>query len=199
MRAAEISTALPVTHLDMNPGVAGLAKGHQIAFPVVSTFGDGNDMMHFLNGSVPSFLKAPLTQGMRRSVAVADSLPGASVLLVAVGRPLVTVVVIPYGFPMFLAIGTVREPTASGVSTRAFWFPWHRFTSLPGKRKALQDCSRKALSLSYFPDYKYIRTVRCITVAFSGLFRSPRSKPCGGVGTATADHTPCPPQSAPRI
>lgn len=199
MRAVEILTALPVTHLDMNLGVAGLAKGHQIAFPVVSAFGDGNDMMHLLNGSVPSFLKAPLTQGMRRSIAVADSFPRSAVLLVAVGRPLITVVVIPHGFPMFLAIGTVREPTASGVPARALWFPWHRFTSFPGKRKALLDRSRKALSLSYFPDYKYIRTGRCITVAFSGLFRSPRSMPCGGAGTATANHIPCPPRSAPRI
>ena len=183
----------------MDFGVTGLAKGHQIAFPVIAAFGNRDNMMHLLNRSVPSFLKAPLTQGMRRSVAVAYPLPGASVLLVAVGRPFVTVVVIPHGFPMFLAIGTVREPTASGVSAWALWFSRHRFTSLPGKRKALQDRSRKASSLSYFPDYKYIRTDRCITVAFSGLFRSRRSMPGGGAGTATADHIPYPPQSAPRI
>lgn len=198
MRAAEILTALPITQLDMNLGVARLAKGHQIAFPVIATFGDGNDMMHFLNGSVPTFLKAPLTQGMRRSIAVADSFPCSAVLLVAVGRPLVTVVIIPHGFPVFLTIGTIREPTAAWVSAWTLWFSWHCLTSLPGKRKALQDRSRKAFSLSYFPDYKYIRTDRCITVAFSGLFQSPRSTPCDGADTATADHSPCPPRSAPR-
>ena len=55
MKVVEILTALPITHLDINPGVARLAKGHQIAFPVVPAFGDRNDVMHFLNGSVPTF------------------------------------------------------------------------------------------------------------------------------------------------
>lgn len=198
MRAVEILTALPITHLDMNPGVARLAKRHQIAFPVVSAFGDGNNVMHFLNWSVPSFLKTPLTQGMRRSIAVADSFPRSAVLLVAIGRALVTVVAVPHGFPVFLAIRTIREPTAAWVSAWTLWFSWHCLTSLLGKGKALQDRSRKASPLSYFPDYKYIRMDRCITVAFSGLFQSPHSMPCGGADTATADHSPCPPQFSPR-
>lgn len=127
MRAVEILTALPVTHLDMNLGVAGLAKGHQIAFPVVSAFGDGNDMMHLLNGSVPSFLKAPLTQGMRRSIAVADSLPSPTIFLVRVGTACVFVVLLRSKLLMLLAILTAldSQPWATVVSAPAPWSPRH--------------------------------------------------------------------------
>ena len=67
------------------------------------------------------------------------------------------------------------------------------------KRKALQDCSRKARSLSCFSDSNYITGTRCIAVAFSGLFRKRRPTPCGGAGTATEAHNPYPRRSAPRI
>lgn len=85
-----------------------MTKGHQIAFPVVAAFGDRDDVMHFLDGSVASFLEAAFTQRVGGGIAVTDSFPSPAVFLVAVGRPFVTVVILPHGFPVFLAIGTVR-------------------------------------------------------------------------------------------
>jgi hypothetical protein len=50
-------------------------------------------------------------------------------------------------------LGTVllthSEPTAAGVGAGTFGFVWHRFPSL-GIRKALRDCSHKALLDSVF-------------------------------------------------
>jgi hypothetical protein len=114
----------------MDFGVARLTKTHQIAFPVVAAFRDGNDVMHFLDGSVPTFLEAAFAQRVCRSVAVSDSFPTPAVFLVAVGSAFVTVVIVPHGFPVFLTVGTVREPTASGIAAWSFRFPWHPFTSL---------------------------------------------------------------------
>ena len=83
-----------------------------------------------LDGSVPTFLEAAFAQRVCRSVAVSDSFPTPAVFLVAVGSAFVTVVIVPHGFPVFLTVGTVREPTASGIAAWSFRFPWHPFTSL---------------------------------------------------------------------
>ena len=155
--------------------------------------------MDFLHGSQPSFLQTQLTQRMRRSIAVADSFPSPAILLVAVGRPLVPVILSPHSLPVFLTVLPVREVWTAGVGAGAFWFLWHAAPRFPGKRKALQDCSRKARSLSCFSDSNYITGTRCIAVAFSGLFRKRRPTPCGGAGTATEAHNPYPRRSAPRI
>lgn len=155
-------------------------------------------MMDLLHRSQPSFLKTHLAERMRRSVAVTDSLPGSAVLLVAVRRAPIPVVLIPHSFLVFLTVLPVREVWTAGVGAWAFWFLWHAAPHFPGKRKALQDCSRKARSLSCFSDSNYITGTRCIAVAFSGLFRKRRPTPCGGAGTATEAHSPYPRRSAPR-
>ena len=155
--------------------------------------------MDFLHGSQPSFLQTQLTQRMRRSIAVTDSFPSPAVLLVAVSGASVLVVPFPGNRFMLLTVLPVREVWTAGVGAGAFWFLWHAAPRFPGKRKALQDCSRKARSLSCFSDSNYITGTRCIAVAFSGLFRKRRPTPCGGAGTATEAHSPCPRRSVPRI
>lgn len=155
-------------------------------------------MVDFLHRSQPSFLQTQLTQGMRCSIAVTDSFPSPAVLLVAVSGASVPVVLSAGGSFMFLTVLPVREVWTAGVGAWAFWFLWHAAPRFPGKRKALQDCSRKACSLSCFSDSNYITGTRCIAVAFSGLFRKRRPTPCGGAGTATEAHSPCPRRSVPR-
>ena len=156
-------------------------------------------MVDFLHRSQPSFLQTQLTQWVRCSIAVADSFPSPAVLLVVVSRAAVLVVPFPGNSFMLLTVLPVREVWTAGVGAGAFWFLWHAAPRFPGKRKALQDCSRKARSLSCFSDSNYITGTRCIAVAFSGLFRKRRPTPCGGAGTATEAHSPCPRQSVPRI
>ena len=60
--------------------------------------------MDFLHGSQPSFLQTQLTQRMRRSIAVTDSFPGSSVLLVYVRTAFVFVVLPAGGCFMLLAV-----------------------------------------------------------------------------------------------
>ena len=155
-------------------------------------------MVDFLHRSQPSFLQTHLTQRMGCSIAVADSFPSPAVLLVVVSRATVLVVPFPGNSFMFLTVLPVREVWSAGVGAGAFWFLWHAAPRFPGKRKALQDCSRKARSLSCFSDSNYITGTRCIAVAFSGLFQKRRPTPCDGDGTATEAHIPCPRRSAPR-
>ena len=200
MQVPEILTAprSPVAKLVVNLCVAGLAEGHQIVIPMRPALRKRDDVMDLLHRSQPSFLQAHLTQGMRRSIAVADSLPSPAVLLVAVSGASVPVVLSAGGSFMFLTVLPVREVWTAGVGAGAFWFLWHAAPRFPGKRKALQDCSRKARSLSCFSDSNYITGTRCIAVAFSGLFRKRRPTPCGGAGTAIEAHSPYPRRSAPR-
>lgn len=154
--------------------------------------------MDFFHRSQPSFLQTHLTQRMRRGVAVADSFPSPAILLVAVRRASVLVVPFPCNSFMLLTVLPVREVWTAGIGAGALRFLWHAAPRFPGKRKALQDCSRKACSSSCFSDSNYITGTRCIAVAFNGLFRKRRPTPCGGAGTATEVHIPCPRRSVPR-
>ncbi len=94
---------------------------------MIAALRNGEDMVYLLHGSQPSFLKAPLTQGMRRSIAVADSLPGSAVLLVRVGTACVFVVLLHGKLLMLLAVLTTldSQPWAVAVSASAPWFPRH--------------------------------------------------------------------------
>jgi len=92
--------------------------------------------MHFLDGSVSAFLETAFAQRVRGSVTVTDSFPAPAVFFIAVGRPLVTVVILPHGFPVFLTIRTVRESTASGITAWSFRFSRHEVTSLSGHDKS---------------------------------------------------------------
>ena len=172
MQVPEILTAprSPVAKLMMQLCVAGLAERHQIVIPMRPALREGDNMMDLLHRSQPTFLQTQFTQRVRRSIAVADSFPSPTVLLVAVRRASVLVVPFPGSSFMLLTVLPVREVWTAGVGAGAFWSLWHAAPRFPGKRKALQDCSRKARSLSCFSDSNYITGTRCIAVAFSGLF-----------------------------
>lgn len=111
----------------MNLGVAGLTERHEVALTMIAALGNGENMVYLLHGSQPSFLKAHLTQGMRRSVAVADSLPGSAVLLVRVGTARVFVVLLCGESLMLLAVLTAldSQPWTSACSAPAPWSPRH--------------------------------------------------------------------------
>jgi hypothetical protein len=100
--------------------------------------------MHFLDGSVSAFLETAFAQRVSGSVTVTDSFPAPAVFFVAVGRPFVTVVILPHGFPVFFTIRTVREPTASGIRHGRFGFLGMKSPHFPGMRKAPRDCSHEA-------------------------------------------------------
>ena len=113
-------------------------------------------MMDFFHRSQPSFLQTHLTQRVRCGIAVADSFPSPAVLLVAVCMAAVFVVPFPGNSLMLLTVLPVREVWTVGVGAGAFWSLWHAAPRFPGKRKALQDCSRKApCGLPTFSCYKY--------------------------------------------
>ena len=111
----------------MNLGVAGLTKRHEVAFAMIAALGDGEDMVYLLHGSQPSFLKAPLTQRMRRSVTVADSFPGSAVLLVRVGTACVFVVLLYGKSLMLFAVLTAlnSQSWTSACSAPTPWSPRH--------------------------------------------------------------------------
>jgi len=94
---------------------------------MIAALRNGEDMVYLLHGSQPSFLKAPLTQGMRRSIAVADSLPGPAVLLVRVGTACVFIVLLHGKLLMLLAVLTAldSQPWAAAVSAPAPRSPRH--------------------------------------------------------------------------
>lgn len=97
-----------------------------------------------------ALLIALLTEGMQLDVAVTDALPASAVAFVGLRVSFVLVVLFVHDLLMLGAVLlTLSEPTAAGVGAGTLWFIWHGFTSL-GTRKALRDCSRKALLDSFF-------------------------------------------------
>lgn len=93
---------------------------------------------------------------MSRSVSVSDSFPRSAVFFVAVGRAFIFVVGITRGFPVFLTIRFIGEPSASGVSARAFRFARHRFTSLSAhKERPTRICPHEPLSVYTFSLFQY--------------------------------------------
>ena len=145
---AEILTALPVAKVVVYLGVAGTAKAHQVVPCMSAALRDGNDVVYLIHGSQPSFLEAHLTQRMRRSIAVTDSLPCSAVLLVYVRTAFVFVVLPAGGRFMLLAVLPVREVGTAGVGTWALWFLWHRCTSLGHKKSPHRIAPMKAVLYS---------------------------------------------------
>ena len=128
--------------------MTGFTKSHQITFFIAAAFGERKDVVDLLGRRQLALLLALLTKGMQFDVAIADALPASAVAFVGLGVSLVLVVVFVHHLLMFSAVLlTLSEPTAAGVGAGTFGFVWHRFTSL-GIRKALRDCSHKALNHS---------------------------------------------------
>lgn len=126
-RPSRSATNLSVSNLKMNFGVTGLAERHEVAPTMISALRNGEDMVYLLHGSQPSFLKALLTQGMRRSVTVADSFPASAVLLVRVGTACVFVILLRGKSLMLLTVLTALDSQhwAASVSAPAPWSPRH--------------------------------------------------------------------------
>ena len=96
-----------------------------------------------------ALLFALLTKGMQFNVAVTDALPTSAVAFVGLGVALVLVVLYVNDLLMLGAVLlTLSEPTAAGVGAGTLWFIWHSFHLRSGIRKALRDCSHKALNHS---------------------------------------------------
>lgn len=148
--SAEILTALPVAHLHMDFGVAGLAKAHQVVPCVGSALRERNDVVYFLHRRQPTFLQALLTQWMRRSVAVTNAFPSSAVFLIHVRRTLILVVLPAGNGFMFLTVLTVRQVRTAGVGAWPLWFSWHCATSF-GYKKSLRRPLPQRLCLFYFP------------------------------------------------
>lgn len=96
--------------------------------------------MYLFGRGKPALFLALLTKGMRLDVAVTDAFPCTTVSFI---RGRVTFILVVLFVHCLFMLGTVLlafcKPTAAGISTRTLWFVGHRFTSLLGIEKALQD------------------------------------------------------------
>ena len=137
-----------ITTRGMDSGMARFAKSNQIFSCVCTTFRKRDAMVDFLSRNKQTFLLAQLTQRMRRSIAVTDSLPCSAVLLVYVRTAFVFVVLPAGGRFMLLAVLPVREVGTAGVGTWALWFLWHRCTSLGHKKSPHRIAPMKAVLYS---------------------------------------------------
>ena len=131
--------------------MTGFTKSHEVAFFVAATFGEREDVVYFLGRSKPALSFTLLTKRMGFDVAVTNSLPSSAVSFVGSRVAFILVIIFVHYLFMFLAVLlALGKPTAAGISTGTFGFVGHRVHLLAGIRKALRDCSRKALLDSVF-------------------------------------------------
>ena len=86
-------------------------------------------MMNFLCGDEPSIFLAYLAERMLTDVSISDTLPGATIFFVNVGRAFIFVVLSAGNSSMVFAVLPVRKVWTAGIRTWSFRFAWHRFTS----------------------------------------------------------------------
>lgn len=125
----EIETALPVAHFHVYLLVTGAAETHQVISCMGAAATDRYDVMNFIHQGCPSFSKAALAERVGSSVAVTDTFPSATVLLVHVRAAGVTIVagvflLLMFGAVLFSFLSKLR---AAGKGTGPLRFPWHRF------------------------------------------------------------------------
>jgi hypothetical protein len=101
--------------------VTGFTKSHEIALLVTTAFGERKDVVDFLCGRQLSLLLAFLTERVRLDVAVTDALPASAVPVIGLG------------------VTRSRDRHKDVLVCMAL------FHLLTGIRKALRDCSHKAL------------------------------------------------------
>ena len=143
-----------------------------------------------------------LTERVRLDVAVTDALPASAVSFVGRRVAFVLVVLFVHYLLMFgTVLPAVCEPTAAGVGAGTPGFIWHRFTTL-GTRKALRDCSHKALLDSIFLIIilsGVAGVIQCLFVSTSGKqeFCSHPAPECGAYGCSEG-RSPYRQQSSPK-
>ena len=139
-----------VAGLRSDTGVTGLAQRHKVVLVAAATLREWKDVVYLLGGCQPTGFLALLAERVCLDKAVADTLPASTVAFVCLRLTLEMVVVIVH---LLLMLGTVlladSKPTAAGVSAGTLGFVGHRVHLLAGKRKALRDCSHKALSILF--------------------------------------------------
>ena len=104
----QTSSVVPtVTHLNSDPGVAGLAQAHEIAVRMGATLAERHDVMYFLGSSDAPVLLALLAQRVRVYVSVTDTFPSTTVAFVRLGVALVLVVLSIGSLLMFFTVNAV--------------------------------------------------------------------------------------------
>lgn len=123
-----------VSNFVVDLGVAGLTETHKVVPCVSAAFGNGQDVVNFLYRSQSTFLETHLTEWMLRRIAVTDSLPGSSVLLVRVGTALIFIVLAAFLHTVLLTKLSFTEVGATGVGAWSEWSLGHLFTSFWHKK-----------------------------------------------------------------
>lgn len=93
-----------ISTFSMNFCVTRSTQRNQIASLVCSTFSQRLDVMDLLHGNQFSFLVAPLTEGMLRSVAVTNPFPCSAVTLLCARVSAVPFVLLVDEFFVFLTV-----------------------------------------------------------------------------------------------
>ncbi len=117
----------------MDLGVAGLTQTHEVVLCVSAAFGNGQYVVNLLYRSQPSFLKAHLTEGMLRCVAVTDAFPSSAVLAVDIDAALVFVVLAAFFHTVLFTKLSFTKVGAAGMRAGAEWSLGHSFTSFGHK------------------------------------------------------------------
>ena len=114
----------------MDLRVTGMAKGHQIIFPVIPAFCQRLNVMHLLRLDEPAFSLAPFTKRVCIHVAVTDAFPCPSIPAFGCWIPAVFFVPLVLQLLMLPTIlaAFLCEPWTAAPSAPATWFSWHRLT-----------------------------------------------------------------------
>ena len=150
----------PVTTFRMNSRMTRSTQRNQIASVVCSSFSQRLDVMDLLHRNQLSFLVAPLTEGMLRSIAVTNPFPCSAVTFLCVRVSAVSFVLLVDEFFVFLTVTPVGQFLTARVSTGMLGLSWHRQHLLQGSKKALEDCSSKALFYALSISYSAMFVVR---------------------------------------
>lgn len=118
----------------MDLGVAGLTETHEVVSCVSATLGNRQDVVNFLYRGQPTFLKAHLTEGMLRRIAVTDAFPRSAVLFIDVCAALVFVVLSTFFHTVLFTKLSFTKIGAAGVGAWSEWSLGHCFTSFGHKK-----------------------------------------------------------------
>ena len=128
-----------ISTFSMNSRMTRSTQRNQIASVVCSSFSQRLDVMDLLHRNQFSFLVAPLTEGMLRSIAVTNPFPCSAVTFLCVrvsAVPFILLVDEFFVFLMLFTVTTVGKLRAPGVSTGMLWLSWHTERLLSGQQKS---------------------------------------------------------------
>ena len=123
-----------VSNFMMNLGVAGLTEAHEVVPCVSAAFGNGLNVVNFLYRGQPTFLKAHLTEGMLRRIAVTNAFPRSAVFAIDIGTALVFIVFAAFLRAVLFTELSVTKVRTAGMRAGSQRFLRHRFTSFGYKK-----------------------------------------------------------------